>query len=79
MLDLSKDVSKVHHKGQPLDIGIVKYKHKRSNKMIIEISKQNASYHGKKWSEMTDVEQDNLEDLLYLTNIQEADVRFLYV
>lgn len=77
MLDLSDDVKKVKHRGQPLDVGILK--HKRGNKMIIEIDQTNAEYKGKKWALMTDAEQDHVENMLYLTNIQEADVRFLYV
>ncbi len=77
MLEIKDGVKKIVHPGDRLDVGITR--HRRQNKMIIEIDKANASYKGKKWSHMTDVEQDNLEDLLYLTNIQTADVRFLYI
>ncbi len=77
MLDLTADVQKVKHRGKPLDIGITK--HKRGLQMIIEIDQVKASFKGKKWSGMTTKERDDLEDLLYLTNIHEADVRFLYV
>ncbi len=77
MLELAADVKKVKNKGQSLDIGITK--HKRQNKMIIEIDQHKASYKGKSWISMTTKERDDLEDLLYLTNIQDADVRFLYL
>ncbi len=77
MLNLNADVEKVKRRGQPLDVGITK--HKRGNKMIIEIDQAKASFKGKKFNTMTLREQDALEDLLYLTNIHEADVRFMYV
>lgn len=77
MLEISDDVKKVKHRGAPLDVGIMRFQ--RGNKMIIEIDQAKAEYKGKKWSTMTVKEQDDLEDLLYLTNIRTADVRFLYV
>ncbi len=76
MLELSDSVKKVKHRGQPLDIGITK--HKRFGRIIIEVNKDKASYKGKKWVTMTELERDTLDDLLYLTNIQEADVRIIY-
>ncbi len=77
MLDVAADVKNVKHRGKPLDVGITK--HKRGEKMIVEIDQIRASFKGKKWSAMTPKERDDLEDMLYLTNIHEADVRFLYV
>ncbi len=77
MLDLAADVEKVKHRGERLDVGITK--HKRGLQMIIEIDQSKASFKGKRWSSMSTKERDALEDLLYLTNIHEADIRFLYV
>ena len=76
MLELGESVKKVKHRGQRLDIGITK--HRRGNQMIIEVIKDKASYKGKKWLSMSEVEKDNLDDLLYLTNIQEAETRIIY-
>jgi hypothetical protein len=76
MLELGDSVKKVKHRGHPLDVGIMK--HKRFDKIIIEVDKAKAAFKGKKWSAMTEQEKDHMDDLLYLTNIQEADVRIIY-
>ena len=76
MLEVSGEVNKIKRRGSPLDVGIVK--HKRYGQIIIEVNKVKAAYRGKKWSEMSEGEKDHLDDLLYLTNIQEADTRIIY-
>ena len=77
MLEVKDEYGKLVHKGHPLDVGIVKFK--RYGKIIVEVNKDKASYKGKRWSLMTEQERDHLDDLLYLSNIQEADTRIIYV
>lgn len=78
MIETKEDVENLLRPGKrPISPGITRYS--RDQKMVIEVEMLMATFNGKKWMDLNNMERKNLDDLLYLSNIHEADVRIKYV